>query len=181
MCDTKSKCQQLQKMLQLSRSAGPRTSNWRDHSLSMCNLVAMCKLQKSVSRRPVSGKMQGVQSLAVSTVGAWRQSPANKPGHYSNIGGIHDCGVRQGPICVFIFNTKLLAKRRKTPCWLRERMHRIQRGLQDMVMFKGSMNASVLLNQTVRVLTTVFSLVHFSPDQSLPPRMGLNPPLPATS
>lgn len=42
-----------------------------------------------------------------------------------------------------------------------------------MVIFKGSMTASsVLLNQTVRV-PTMFSLVNFSPDQSLPHQTGL--------
>lgn len=58
--------------------------------------------------------MQGAQGLAVSTVGAWRQSLANKLGHYSNTWGIHDYGVhvRQGPmhVSILIAKTKLLAK-----------------------------------------------------------------------
>lgn len=78
-------------------------------------------------------------------------------------------------VSILTANTKLLAKRRKPSCRPRQPKHRIQRRLQDMIMFKGCTNASVLLNPAVRV-SIVFSLVHFNPDQSLPPQIGLKKP-----
>lgn len=58
-------------------------------------------------------------------------------------------------MCVPILtaNTKsdLLANRRKPAFWVRGPRHRYQMGLEVVVIFKGSMNAGVLLNLTVRV------------------------------
>lgn len=120
--------------------------------------------------------MQGAQGLAVGTVGAWRQSPANKLGHYSNIWGILDCEVhvRQGPTCVSILTatTKQLAKRRN--------LHTKGAQAQNSGRFTGYGNIQGIhecifcpSESDSEGAYSVFSLVNFSPDQSLPRQMGL--------